>query len=271
MTASSQKTIAIESSKLARALPFSLIESIAASISCSATDSASTKTRILKEISHAEYRGAVARFLNCWTAEASDVTALAVSLALVTAAHAEKADRDESSIELAWTGPESEAAPFRRTEQAIRQILDSAAEKITLVSYAVYKIPFICEALVRAAKRGVSITVIVETPDHTAGKQEYDTLIALGTDVAACASVLYWPRENRSKNDLGKTGILHVKCVVADSQWLFLSSANLTEYAFTINMELGVLIRGGSLPKLIESHFCLLKDTGVLVPCTDSN
>lgn len=271
MTTNGQKTIAVESDKLARALPFSLVESIAASINSSTLDLAATKTRLLKDISHAEYRGVVAHFMNRWTLEASDVTAPAVSLALLTAAQAEKADRDESSIELVWTGPESDAAPFRRTEQAIRQILDSAVQKITIVSYAVYRIPFICEALIRAAKRGVRITVIVETPDHTAGKQEYDTLIALGDEVAACSSVLYWPRENRPKNDVGKTGILHVKCAVADSQWLFLSSANLTQYAFTINMELGVLIRGGRLPNLIERHFCLLQDTGVLVPCTDSH
>ena len=50
-------------------------------------------------------------------------------------------------------------------------------------------------------------------------------------------------------------GILHVKCAVADGRWLFLSSANLTEYAFTINMELGVLVTGGSLPGQVQEHF----------------
>jgi len=36
-----------------------------------------------------------------------------------------------------------------------------------------------------------------------------------------------------------------MKCAVADGEWLFLSSANLTQQAFTINMELGMLVRGG--------------------------
>ena len=40
-----------------------------------------------------------------------------------------------------------------------------------------------------------------------------------------------------------KVGILHVKCAVADGEWLFLSSANLKQQAFTINMELGMLVR----------------------------
>ena len=42
---------------------------------------------------------------------------------------------------------------------------------------------------------------------------------------------------------------------MADGRWLFLFSANLTEYAFTINIELGVAVSGGRLPGQVESHF----------------
>ena len=51
---------------------------------------------------------------------------------------------------------------------------------------------------------------------------------------------------------------------MADSRWLFLSSANLTEYAFTVNMELGVLITGGPLPRQVEEHLEKMIQTGVL-------
>lgn len=262
---SEHNIIAIEAGQLAKALPFSLVESLSMAMADSiVSDFSALKTRILQGVSHAEYRGLVANFLNRWISEAGSVPACAVSLALLTAAHAEKADRDEMSIELVWTGPESGTAPFRRTEQAIRQVLDSATKQITVVSYAVYRIPFICEALVRAAQRGVRITVIVETPDRVTGVKEYNTLQALGSEVAACSSVFYWPKEKRPQADLGKIGILHVKCAVADSRWLFLSSANLTEYAFTINMELGLLVTGGNLPKQIEQHFDRMIQMGVL-------
>ena len=110
-------------------------------------------------------------------------------------------------------------------------------------------------ALVRAARRGVSICVIMETPDKVKSEDEYSTLKALGQDVAACSTVYYWPADRRSASQGGKLGSLHVKCAVADGRWLLLSSANLTEYAFTINMELGVLISGGRLPGQVESHF----------------
>jgi phosphatidylserine/phosphatidylglycerophosphate/cardiolipin synthase-like enzyme len=110
----------------------------------------------------------------------------------------------------------------------------------------------------------VQINVIVETPDKLEGENEYSTLRALGDDVAACSVVYLWPKEQRGQDDKGKLGILHVKCAVADDRWLFLSSANLTEYAFTINMELGVLVTGGRLPGQVQEHFDRLIAGGIL-------
>jgi hypothetical protein len=46
------------------------------------------------------------------------------------------------------------------------------------------------------------------------------------------------------------------------AETIFLSSANLTEFAFNLNMELGVLIKGGSLPIAVETHFRTLIATG---------
>ena len=106
--------------------------------------------------------------------------------------------------------------------------------------------PNVVIILAAAAGRGVAIRIIVETPNRIEGQGEYDCLLALGEDVASACSVYDWPQENRAKDDSGKIGILHVKCAVADGRRLFLSIANFTEYAFTINMELGLLVTGGS-------------------------
>ncbi|MFM8222682.1 MAG: DISARM system phospholipase D-like protein DrmC, partial [Planctomycetaceae bacterium] len=183
-------------------------------------------------------------------------------MALQTAALSEQAHRDSHSVELVWTGPDTEQTPFRRTEQAILQVLDSARTRITLVSFAVYRIPNIGRALVRAAQRGVRLTVIVETPDKLEGTGEYSTIRSLGQEVAACSTVYFWPKENRPRGENHKVGILHVKCVVADGKWLFLSSVNLTQQAFTINMELGMLVRGGTMPGRVEQQFERLIETG---------
>ena len=90
------------------------------------------------------------------------------------------------------------------------------------------------------------------------------TLAALGPSVAKQCGVYLWPLANRATDDNGKPGSLHVKCAAADGQRLFVSSANLTEYAFSLNMELGLLISGGSLPSQVEAHFDRMIQTGVL-------
>ncbi|MEJ7637276.1 MAG: phospholipase D-like domain-containing protein [Singulisphaera sp.] len=99
-------------------------------------------------------------------------------------------------------------------------------------------------------------------PDR--GPGEYSTIRALGREVAGCSTVYYWPMEHRPVGENGKVGILHVKCAVGDGEWLFLSSANLTHQAFTINMELGMLVKGGTLARRVEQQFDQLVHAGHL-------
>ena len=251
--------------QLTARLPTEMVEIVNRAILQSpGATSAQARTRIAQDIPHPYYRDIAADFLTCWQNCAPLLSPQEVSLCLLTAAQAGHICRKSQAVELAWTGPEVEGVPFRRTEQAILQVLDSATRRITLVSYAVYRIPRICEALVRAAQRGVQINVVVETPNKIEGQTEYDTIKALGSQVEAVSSVYYWPESQRAREVGGKQGILHVKCAVADGRWLFLSSANLTEYAFTVNMELGLLVRGGPLAEQVEEQFDRLIGMGVL-------
>jgi phosphatidylserine/phosphatidylglycerophosphate/cardiolipin synthase-like enzyme len=201
--------------------------------------------------------------LDKWRSKSPELSPQAVAAALVTASYLVRKRREEEAVEVVWTGPDQGAIPLRRTEQAILQVINSAQSRILLVSYAVYSIPNIQEAVVRAAERGVKITVIVETPDKLDVQNEYSTLKALGEEVASCSAVYYWPKENRKADQSGKIGILHAKCVVADGRWLFLSSANLTKYAFDLNVELGVFLTGGGHAARIEQHFGRLIEGGV--------
>ena len=253
------RLIAEAATKLASELPASYGDALACAVQ------EGLKGQTVEGIPHLHYRSLATSFIDLWQSQAEEVTPEAVALALRTAIHAEKVHRESQTVELVWTGPTTEGHPFRRTEQVVLQILDSAQERITLVSYAVYRIPHVCESLVKAARRGVGISVILETPDRIEGENEYSTLRALGDDVAACSAVYYWPKEKRCGDEQGKVGLLHVKCAVADGRWLFLSSANLTEYAFTINMELGVLVKGGELPEQVQEHFRRLIGSSTLL------
>jgi cardiolipin synthase A/B len=247
---------------LAFSLPTGTVEAVAAAIVTSSEGS--LRAEISKRVPHHQHRDMALAFVHRWHNEAKEVDARTVAVALQSASLSQQTHRDSQSVELVWTGPDTEHAPFRRTEQTILQVLDAAKRKITLVSFAVYRIPNVGKALVQAAKRGVRLTVIVETPNKIEGEGEYCTIKALGQEVAACSTVYFWPKENRPVGHNNKVGILHVKCAVADGEWLFLSSANLTQQAFTINMELGMLVRGGMMPSRVEQQFERLIQSGQL-------
>ncbi len=259
------RVVATEASLLVKRLPVSVVETLAQAISTiDANDWSSDLGRILESIAHPHHRSSVVAFLDNCRVNAARLSPQAVAVAMLTAAVSEQAHREHQSAELVWTGPDVGVFPFRRTEQVMLQVIEAATQRLTIVSYAVYNIPRICDALLRAAARGVAIKVVVESPDRLEGQNTYSTLVALGPSVAKQCGVFLWPLANRATDDNGKPGILHVKCAVADGQWLFLSSANLTEYAFTLNMELGLLISGGSLPNQVEAHFDRMIETGVL-------
>ena len=247
---------------IASKVPPAVVEQLAALIE--SNQQSDLRSQIGESLPHAEYRSHAIRLLDDWRSQAWQATGSEVAIALRTAGRFERLRVQSQKVEMVWTGPHSEAVFYRHTEQAILQVLDSSAEKVLLASYAVYSIPNIQDAVVRAADRGVAIRVIVETPNKIDVTNEYSTLRALGTKVAACSRVYYWPKENRGTNEKGKHGIFHVKCLVADGKMLFLSSANLTEYAFSLNMELGLLVSGGRAPKQIQAHFERLMEEGVL-------
>ena len=75
--------------------------------------------------------------------------------------------------------------------------------------------------------------------------------------------VFYDPRP-LADDDESKSACLHAKFVIADSQHVFLSSANFTEAAQQRNIEAGILLDSSVLACDLESHFQSLIDHGFL-------
>jgi phosphatidylserine/phosphatidylglycerophosphate/cardiolipin synthase-like enzyme len=223
------------------------------------------RNQIIQSIPQPQVRLQIGQLLDLWHRESPELTAQSIALVLLAAAQAAEQRRRAETTSLVWTGPTREGPALRRTDQALLQVINAAQQRLLVVSFAVYKIANIRQALVKAAERGVHIKICVEAPEPSEGKMTYDTIKALGQQVARNATVYIWPKEKRPQDVDGKCGSLHVKCAVADEQLLFISSANLTEYALTLNMELGVLIQGGPLPGNVAAHFNRLIEDGVLV------
>jgi phosphatidylserine/phosphatidylglycerophosphate/cardiolipin synthase-like enzyme len=259
-------TCAVQAVRLAAELPASLIECLADEIaSCSVRDWSYARRQILQVTPQPRFRALVEELLRAWRTEAAGIRPESVALALRAASATAQHYREAQSVELVWTGPGVMEIPLRRTDQALLQVIDAAERGLLVVSFAVYKVPAVTQALVRAFERGVTLRVCVEAPEPSGQKIAYDTIQALGTEVQQRAEIYIWPREQRPTNPRGRAGSLHAKCAVADEEVLFISSANLTEYAMNFNMELGTLIRGGPLPGMVATHFKRLVEGRVLV------
>jgi phosphatidylserine/phosphatidylglycerophosphate/cardiolipin synthase-like enzyme len=226
----------------------------------------SLKTKLLSGLPKASWRSVVAELIEIWQVEARHLDGNAIATALATAAHCETASRQELSAQLVWTGPNPEGMPLRRTDQTLLQMIREAQEELILVSFAVYKIPEIAQELIAAQARGVSLRIIAETPESSEGKIPFGVITALGTELAQLSQVFIWPKDKRPTDKDGRYGSLHVKCAVCDNQYLFISSANLTEYALALNMEMGVLVHSQDLATRVTRHIDCLISQRILVP-----
>lgn len=161
-------------------------------------------------------------------------------------------------VEIVWTGPKKEDMPFRNTEQAYLDIIGNSKKRLILVSFAVFYQESISSSLREALHRDVEILIIAESEEKLKTKIWEEIGIS-----GQLVSYYYWPIDKR---DFHKESIasLHAKAAISDGNVAFVTSANLTEFAMSKNMELGLLVRGGNVPASLELHFLELIKIGIL-------
>ena len=191
------------------------------------------------------------------------VTPGALALALASSSHTASVLRLDEGIEIAWTGPATSAAPVRRVDQVLYELIERAAREVLLVSYVAYRAEYALDLLRRATERGVDVRLVIELAAESGGKLPFDTLENIKASVPG-ARVFFWPSDKRPTDAQGKRGILHAKCLVVDRLAALVSSANLTDQGLEANMELGVLLRGLTVPSHLAEHFDQLMIRGEL-------
>jgi phosphatidylserine/phosphatidylglycerophosphate/cardiolipin synthase-like enzyme len=174
------------------------------------------------------------------------------------------ARRIAPTTELVWTGPATSVVPVRRTEQVLFELIQCAKQKLTIASFGVFQIPRLVNELELALERGITLRIVLGDRESANENGLVRQRLQLGRAIAYRALILSWPAEQRERDEQGRSGLMHVKAAVADSQVAFLSSANLTEAALVRNMELGVLIRGGNMPGAIDQLIDSLIESGAL-------
>src|SRR5690554_3057387 len=175
---------------------------------------------------------------------------------LLAASHVYTKAATEQSTELVWTGPTTPFVSARRTEQALLQVINSAEQSLFITSFVAYDVPTIVKALNAANDRGVVISMLLELSQDHGGSITFDAIGKMRTLVPV-AKLYAW----HEKSDSFAGGRVHAKVAVADGGMCFITSANLTGHAMEKNMEAGVLISGGNVPRLLQDHLQSLVDT----------
>jgi phosphatidylserine/phosphatidylglycerophosphate/cardiolipin synthase-like enzyme len=144
------------------------------------------------------------------------------------------------------------------------QIIGSARQSLIIVAFAAYRVPDVSSALAKAAARGVDVRMVLETVADSGGKLTFDAAAAFG-GLAGVASFWVWPADKRALPGGGHAA-MHAKAAIADEHTALVTSANLTGAAQDYNMELGILLNGGPIPRRLAHHYRALMAAGILVP-----
>lgn len=162
-------------------------------------------------------------------------------------------------VEGVWSGPSSTRVPTRATAQVLIGLVEETRRELILMTYAARSHDRLREALAAAGRRGVSITVVVETLTGAAGTLQGEEPAAAFRELPR-TQIWHWPMDKRTET----SSRMHAKLAVADREVLFTTSANLTQAGIGKNIEAGLLVRGGLAPVRAGEHVRELQASGIL-------
>jgi phosphatidylserine/phosphatidylglycerophosphate/cardiolipin synthase-like enzyme len=176
---------------------------------------------------------------------------------------------DNPYIDLVTSGPEAPGITNRDTSVVVRELFAHAEKSVLVVGYAVYQGQRVFESLARRMEElpdlDVQFFLNIPRPDHDKTPSEI-----LVTRFAQRFRDSQWPSGCRLPevyydprsvaDDEPVRSSLHAKCVVVDSEHVFVSSANFTEAGQQRNIEVGLSIRSKWLAQRLIQHFKLLQE-----------
>ena len=245
----------------ARALPEAHVERLATALDGLLGPGSTAEATLEAAAAGSGARGQAEALASAW-AQSPTLPGTAVALALRSASSAISRERAEESVDIAWTGPATPSVPVRRTASIIVDLIDGATRELLVISFAAYDIPEVVAALAAAASRDVSVRLVLESTADSGGALRFDARRAFSA-LENQVRFYSWPPDQRV-NASGEHGALHAKAIVADDTRALITSANLTGSALDLNMELGLLIEGGPIPRRLSAHFGELIARGIL-------
>ncbi|MFD4786633.1 DISARM system phospholipase D-like protein DrmC [Streptomyces sp. NPDC058459] len=195
--------------------------------------------------------------LSAWRSADPQPPGCALALALEAAANRYEQDLAAHHVEIAVSGPVSDAVPIRLTASVAIQVIQAASITLLVTSYAAFGIQEIVSEIRAAADRGVSVDLVLETARASGGRLHGD-----GDGRTAFHELRFhpdvhlWQWVNDERHGPGgRRGSMHAKVIAADRNTALLGSANLTDNAYSDNLEIGAVIRDPSAVASLVDHF----------------
>ncbi|MEV7776684.1 DISARM system phospholipase D-like protein DrmC [Kitasatospora sp. NPDC088351] len=229
-----------------------------------ATPDERTEARLIAAHPGAGLGPRAALLLSSWTATDPQLPGPALALALQTASIRYEQDLATHHVEIAVSGPMSDAVPVRLTASVAIDVIRTAISTLLVTSYAAFGIREIVREIQAAADRGVSVDLVLETA-HTSGGRLHgstDGRTALH-ELRFHPDVRLWQWANDERHGPGgRRGSMHAKVIAADQSIVLIGSANLTDSAYSDNLEVGAIIRDNKAVSHLVDHFRALMHSG---------
>jgi phosphatidylserine/phosphatidylglycerophosphate/cardiolipin synthase-like enzyme len=193
-------------------------------------------------------------------------------VAILDAVLAERAKYDLPTPELVWTGPEGMNALARDTAVVLRELFESAQERVVLAGYSFRNAESVLAPLSTAMReRGVRTSFFVDVeqassfiadPDSR-GQAALARFLADNWPFGAPYPELYCDR--RALQPGPPWCSLHAKCLAVDGARAFVSSANFTIRGQERNIEAGVLLHDPHFAGQLERQWLSLIEGGFVL------
>lgn len=193
-------------------------------------------------------------------------------LALVvdlTAAAVEQRVLADRAGELVWTGPENASSHSRDTLVVVEELFARATRSILLSTFVIQAPAQVLAPLLRRMDEvptlAVRLFLHVGRDSDRDTRTDYAILAEFSGDLARAwgerrRPQIYYDPRGLSLDRAGRAS-WHAKCLIADDEVSFVTSANFTEWAQMRNVEAGVLIRSREFSLQLRSHFDALVRT----------
>lgn len=180
---------------------------------------------------------------------------------LLMAAERQLSQAVEDRLEMVWTGPDVPGCVGRDTWVVVRDLFAQARKNILISTFTIRKGHEVFRPIVDAQflEPDLSVRIFVNI---ARGNDVTRSDEAIVSNFAQMFWAEHWPWSPRPlvyfdprgiQSNYGNRASLHAKCIVADDEIAFVSSANFTEWAHERNIEAGVMIKDPIFARLLST------------------